>query len=119
MFFTNFVECYHFQVSWTESHDTAATGKRTINFYDEEGTSAIRKVHTLSCCETVKSVTHAHTHTHRAYTYLTCKTILLWMIAVCSFILQSLRYGEEASAKPLFSADVDHRVSYKMSYATS
>ena len=28
-----------------------------------------------------------------------------------SFFTQSLRYGEKASAKPLFSAEIDHRVS--------
>ena len=35
---------FSMQVSWTEDHETAVTGRRTINFYDEEGTSAIRKV---------------------------------------------------------------------------
>ena len=58
-----------FQVSWTESHDTAATGKRTINFYDEEGASAIRKVHIYTrghkrTPSMVKTHTLTHTRVH-------------------------------------------------------
>ena len=78
----------YLQVSWTESHDDAKNGRRTVNFYDEEGTSAIRKVHVLWCEYLDTSLTEAIYHS-----------------------MQSLRYGEKASAKPLFSADVDHRVS--------
>lgn len=37
------------QLSWTEEHETTKLGKRSINFYDEEGATAIRKVHFLSC----------------------------------------------------------------------
>ena len=56
-----------FQVSWTENHDTAATGKRTINFYDEEGASAIRKVQVMTQTRTVHGQdTHTHTHTRFA-----------------------------------------------------
>lgn len=57
-----------FQVSWTESHDTAATGKRTINFYDEEGASAIRKVLVMAHTWTQTRTVHGqdtHTHTFR------------------------------------------------------
>ncbi|XP_064399810.1 translocon-associated protein subunit delta-like [Halichondria panicea] len=53
-----------YQVSWTESHESAATGQRTIKFFDDEGTAAIKK---------------------------------------------SARYGEELTAKPLFSVNIDHR----------
>ena len=34
----------YLQVSWTESHDDAKNERRTIKFFDKEGTSAIRKV---------------------------------------------------------------------------
>lgn len=32
------------QLSWTESHAESKTGQRTIKFYDDEGTTALRKV---------------------------------------------------------------------------
>ena len=32
------------QLSWTEDYETSKLGVRTINFYDEEGATAIRKV---------------------------------------------------------------------------
>ena len=31
-------------MSWTEDHDKAASGKRVVKFYDDEGTSSVRKV---------------------------------------------------------------------------
>ena len=32
------------QVSWKESHEKAYTGRRAIQFFDDEGTAAIKKV---------------------------------------------------------------------------
>ena len=32
-----------YQLSWSEPHETAKTGRRTIDFYDEEGATAVRK----------------------------------------------------------------------------
>ena len=35
------------QVSWKESHEKAYTGRRAIQFFDDEGTAAIKKVGVL------------------------------------------------------------------------
>ena len=32
------------QLSWTEEHASTITGRRTINFYDDEGATSIKKV---------------------------------------------------------------------------
>lgn len=41
------------QVSWKESHEKAATGKRPIKFFDDERTAAIKKVCTLIVCAVI------------------------------------------------------------------
>ena len=38
-------------MSWTEDHDKAASGKRVVKFYDDEGTSSVRKVKSVCAPE--------------------------------------------------------------------
>ena len=51
------------QVSWAKPHDEAPKGTIKIDFYDDEGASALRKVFRLiaimaACCFTNRSSTH-------------------------------------------------------------
>ena len=65
----------------------APNGNIVIGFYDEDGTAAIKKV---VCSALVVCRPLAHSYP--------------------SYIFQSLRYGEDISATPLFSVDMDHKV---------
>ena len=60
---------------------------------------------------------------HTVTVYSTCDInvnvhvhVFIAQLFCCSLLFypQSLRYGEQASAKPLFSADIDHRVGHLM-----
>ncbi len=67
-------------MSWTESHESAATGQRTIKFFDDEGTAAIKKVSVCFCMCTSDCV----------FLYSTCvcgRFVVSWCMCMCALVV--------------------------------
>ena len=99
------------QLSWTESHAESKTGQRTIKFYDDEGTTALRKVwHASGSIYNMTIVMICMLGFVLRIPLRVTTNAIKYSNILQYLLLQSLRYGEESSAKPMFSIEINNKV---------